>query len=496
MFKRGITFKLFLAILATCVLVAVAMGVAARVTFNRGFVGYLNAQGEERVQSLLPKLAAAYADQGGWACIQTNPRLWYRLLRPPVPNTPEEPRQKGCPERDRNRNDPPPPEGSNTPERRNRDPNLALPESDLTGVNLRLALLDANRQLVIGNPLARRDALLQPVEVEGRTVGWLALVPFENASTAAGQRFAEQQLHANWVIAGLALLLAAVVALLLARGFLAPLRRVAQGTQALAAGHYESRVPVASRDELGQLAQDFNRLAEALQKTEQMRRAFMADVSHELRTPLAVLRGELEALEDGVRPLNAQALRSLQAETATLSQLVSDLYDLSLADVGALSYRMAVVDMAALVEHSARPYRERMAAQGLQLSVNVPAAPLWVLADEARLQQLITNLLENSLRYTDPTGSVHLSLRAEGSEVLMQLEDSAPGVPPELLPKLFERFFRVEASRNRASGGAGLGLAICAKIVEAHHGRLQAAPSPLGGLRLSVWLPAVEGGRA
>jgi two-component system sensor histidine kinase BaeS len=281
---------------------------------------------------------------------------------------------------------------------------------------------------------------------------------------------------------------AALVALVLARAFLQPLKRVAEATHRLAAGNYATRVKVTSEDELGRLAGDFNRLAESLERNETLRRRFMADVSHELRTPLAVLSGELEALEDGVRPLTRESLASLRAEIGALGKLVDDLNQLALADTGALAYRKETVDVVPLLAQALDSHRERLAEQGLAVETSWNgAAP--VFGDADRLRQMFRNLLENSARYTDRGGRVRVAARREGGRVRVDFEDSAPGVPGEALPQLFERFYRVDASRSRANGGTGLGLAICRSIAEAHDGEINATPSALGGLRVSVSLP-------
>jgi two-component system sensor histidine kinase BaeS len=215
----------------------------------------------------------------------------------------------------------------------------------------------------------------------------------------------------------------------------------------------------------------------------------MADVSHELRTPLAVLSAELEAIEDGVRPLDRSSVASLRSEVDALSKLVGDLNQLALADVGALAYRKETLDVAPLVQQAVESYRERVAERGLVLETELGGGGR-VFADADRLQQMLRNLLENAARYTDPGGKVRVSLRNGGGRVAIDVEDTAPGVPAEALPHLFERFYRVEPSRSRANGGAGLGLSICRSIAAAHGGEISAAPSPLGGLRVSVTLPA------
>ena len=206
-------------------------------------------------------------------------------------------------------------------------------------------------------------------------------------------------------------------------------------------------------------------------------------------TPLGVLHGELEAIEDGVRTLDRESVRSLQAVVATLNKLVSDLYDLSLADVGALTYRMADLDVAETLRLAAGAFRERLSERGIKLALVLPEAPLMAFVDERRLVQLFNNLLENTCRYTDAGGMLRVSARRDGANVCIDFSDTAPGVADEQRAHLFERFYRTDASRNRQSGGAGLGLAICQRIVEAHDGRIEAKASPLGGLWVAIELP-------
>lgn len=473
--RHSVTAKLFIAIFATSLLVAVAMGVASRISFTKGFVGYLNEQSEARLDDFMPDVVAAYKEHGSWEFLRDNPRTWFRLIRPQT--------RDDALKADAGITGGAQPE----PEQRPESPEPA--DVELIGLNLRVSVLDRDRKLVIGNPHMGPNAILRPIVVDGVTVGWLALLPFREATLAADVRFQQQQFRATWIVGGLAALVAALVAYGMARVFLAPVRRMARGAARLAAGDYSTRVRVSATDEIGALAEDFNHLAVTLEKNEHMRRAFMADVSHELRTPLAVLRGELEALEDGVRPLTPASIHSLQAEISLLSKLVSDLYDLSLSDAGALTYRKVLVDAGAVLRLALDTSRERLHQHGLQLVERLALCDLPVLADEGRLRQLFGNLIENSLRYTDKGGKVQVSARVEGSKVRIDFEDSAPGVSPELLPKLFERFYRVEASRNRASGGAGLGLAICRNIAEAHGGQLTASASSLGGLHMSIRLP-------
>jgi two-component system sensor histidine kinase BaeS len=307
------------------------------------------------------------------------------------------------------------------------------------------------------------------------------------------EAFQSGQRQTYGLIAALVVLLSSLSSLYLARRLLRPIRWLADGAQALAAGDYDTRIEVERDDELGRLARHFNHLAAALARNEQLRRQWIADISHELRTPLAVLRGEIEALQDGVRAVSAQRLNSLHAEALALGQLVEDLYQLALADAGALEYRCESVDLAEILTDTAQAFRHRFEQQGLTLD-NQVAAPLWLHGDPLRLQQLFSNLLENSQRYTAAGGRLEIVLERSVERHVLVFRDSAPAVPDAALSHLFERLYRVDKSRSRSLGGAGLGLALCQNIVEAHGGRMTASHSPLGGLQVRVELPVQGAG--
>ncbi|GLQ91286.1 sensor histidine kinase efflux regulator BaeS [Dyella acidisoli] len=508
--RPGLTAKLFLAMLAVAVFAVVAMGVAARLSFNRGFLGYLSEQETERMQSVASSLGTAYRKHGSWDFLRNNPRAWMEVMRqghfagmpaprnlvdlgPPDQQPPDAP--DGQPPPDQSPpGGPPPGQGDHPPQ----GPPPALDRmhgpasvSELTGTDFRFALLDEQNQILFGNPSAvtATHALKQAIVVNGRTVGWLTMLPLRDVTETGDLRFEQGQYRASWVIGAIALLVAALLAVWLARTLLTPVHRIAKATHSLAKGDYAARVETHSRDELGQLARDFNQLAVVLEKNERTRRQFVADVSHELRTPLAIIRGELEALEDGIRRFDKDAIGSLQSEVALLSKLIDDLYQLSLADVGTMIYRKVEVDLRKLLESVADTFRDRFRRAEIDLQLSLPSSPVLVTADEGRLQQLFVNLFENSARYTDAGGVLRVSCRMMADSAVVDLMDSAPGVEMANLPRLFERFYRREASRNRASGGAGLGLAISRAIVEAHGGTIDAHPSPLGGLWLTVRLP-------
>ena len=456
--KTSLSRRLFLAVFGIALLVTLAMGLADGWNFARGFVGYINGQTEERMTTVLPSLRDYYRERRSWDGLLKDRKEWFTLIHPQGGLHPDE-------------------------------TDWSVPSSDLTGAVFRISLLDADQRSIIAFVEPHADDPRLPIEVDGQTVGWLTMTPFQSVTEAGGELLLKRQLLASLGVGVLALLLAALLAGWASRRLLAPVRRVAAATHRLAAGDYAERVQVQSEDEVGQLARDFNQLAHTLERNEQMRREFMADISHELRTPLAVLRGELEALEDGVRKLDGDSLRSLQQEVGQLNKLVDDLYELSLADVGALTYRKQPQDLVELLQQALAGATERCQERGLSLELQLPIEAMPVLVDANRLRQLIGNLLENSLRYTEAGGRLRILLQAENGNVSLDWLDSAPGVDADDLPRLFERFFRGDASRARASGGSGLGLAICRSIAEAHGGSLEARPSPLGGLWLHLSLP-------
>jgi two-component system sensor histidine kinase BaeS len=286
------------------------------------------------------------------------------------------------------------------------------------------------------------------------------------------------------------ILLSATFAFPLSKRLSRPVLSFRDTARRLAAGDFGARVPTTGSDELGRLGRDINTLAETLERNEQARRRWVADISHELRTPLAVLRAEIEAVQDGVRPLDRAAVDSLHGDVLRMGRLVDDLYELSMTDLGALSYHKSETEPAEVLEEDLNAFRGRFAAAGLSLRLeNRLSGSVTLQADEHRLSQLFRNLLRNSLQYTDKDGGLAVTLAREGGDLIVDFEDTAPGVPEESLPHLFERLFRVEVSRSRDKGGAGLGLAICRNIVEAHGGTIEARPSPQGGLWIRMRFP-------
>ena len=457
--------RIFLALTLVSLVILTLNAVVTRWNFERSFLEYIAQQEANTVRDAASDLAELYRIDGGWASLQGKPRRWNDLLRP-----------------DGRR---PAPERRPGPEQRLGGP----PPPDPLELGRRISLVDADGELIAG-PTVKRDADRSvPILVDGQTVGYVTIAPRRQLSNPADQNFAREQERSIYVIAAVALIIAALISAVLARQLTRPIRALASGARSITAGRYDTRIPAAHGDELGDLAGDFNQLAETLEKNRLSRQRWVADIAHELRTPLAILRGELDAIEDGVRPFDATTRKSLQAEVARLTNLVGDLHDLSVYDEGVLEYQSERVDIGALLGAVLENAENRLQDAGIELTRQLPNETANVLADPTRLEQLFTNLLENTVRYTDSPGSLHVVCTVDSKMVDLQFADSAPGVPDRSLGQLFDRLFRVNTSRSRDSGGSGLGLSICKAIVDAHGGTIQAMNSDAGGLLIRVRLP-------
>jgi two-component system, OmpR family, sensor histidine kinase BaeS len=287
---------------------------------------------------------------------------------------------------------------------------------------------------------------------------------------------------------GISLVLAMGLAMLLSKRIGQPLRHVAGAAAQVAQGDFSARAKVVGQDELGRLAQNFNQMAQALEAQEQQRRNLFADIAHELRTPLTAIKARLEALEDGVMPLDIEAVQRLTGQTKLLERLVEDLRTLSLADAGALKLEMHPTDVQKLCKDTLETFHAKAEQKGIALEL-LGSENATLQLDAARMQQAIGNLLENALAHTPSGGTVRLELEKHLIHLELRVSDTGSGIPPEALERIFERLYRLESSRNRATGGSGLGLAIVKTIVGLHGGTIRATNRSEGGAVLTIRLP-------
>ncbi len=598
MVSLSIRTKLFLTLLTAGSLAVAGMHAFMSWSFNNGLVEFAEIRQQERLEQIAERLVERYKADSGWQQIAADKGIWIGILTdyartPPYPG--QGPQTRGMMDALMGR---PSADGASGPGRmdsmsgmggmgwgwgrmmggprhgpdgsrgaapevgpggparfrdhlmrfRDGEPGIWPPTSLVQEArrpggrplffSFRLMLLDAEGKPIQAQPELLPGAPRYPLRLDGERIGELALIPGPYLPESSELQFKESQGQALLLIALAMVLLSALFAFPLAHRLTRPVRAFQDTARRLASGDYAARAASQGDDELGRLGRDLNALAQALEDNEQARRRWVADIAHELRTPLALLQAEIEAAQDGVRPLDARTLAALHADTLRLGRLVEDLHELSMTDLGALSYRKTDLDPLEVLEADLETFRPRFAAAGIGLCLDdLPLAGqrLRLHGDGQRLSQLFRNLLRNSLQYTDAGGELRIGLslatgRAEsigaadpplpnppppggrGHEgiasgqvipatsltlagdpghgwLVIDFQDSAPGVPAEALPHLFERLYRVDASRARHSGGAGLGLAIARNIAAAHGGDIAAHPSPLGGLWIRLRLP-------
>ncbi len=331
-----------------------------------------------------------------------------------------------------------------------------------------------------------------PIQVGGRTVGWLVATSALSLFNPLEQQYIRSVQRAILIAALAAAAIAFLLGSLFLRHVIAPLRRLDEAARRLAHGDLTQRVPVHARDELGRLAETFNEMAARLQRSEELRRRMIQDIAHELRTPLTVIQGNLQAILDGVFEPTPETIASIHEESLLLSRLIHDLRELSLAEAGELPLHKQRVDLRKIVQQAATVIQPRLEAKGIELRVELPEGPLLADVDPQRIRQVLLNLLSNAERHTPEGGHIAVKAERQGGEAQVSVADSGPGIPPEDLPYVFERFWRGDKSRTRASGGTGLGLAIAKQLVEAHDGHIGVESVPGQGATFHFALPLAE----
>ncbi|CAA6826555.1 MAG: Sensory histidine kinase BaeS [uncultured Thiotrichaceae bacterium] len=465
--KLSIRSKLFIAIFLACALAVTSGAALFHFRTQQAFKEYRQTLDKNYLNSFAAELENFYHDNDSWEPLK-NRRTWRQLQR--VSN--RQARQlSGSQER--------PPRDRGRPDRRSTQ-----------HASSRTILYDSNKEYVQGwRRAALSPELLYPLKQGDKVVGYLGLHKRQPSNNSEEDQRFFSALNKTLLLVGLLTLLSSfLIAFLLSRKLVKPIHSLRRSSNELASGNYATRIEVNSHDELGLLSHDFNRLAETLQEHEKSRRQWIMDIAHELRTPLSILRGEIEAIQDGISQADPQTIQSLHQETLHLQRLVEDLYTLSVSDGGSLTYHKTNLSLADLLRDTLAQFDTPLKEAQISLTTDI-AATTPIEGDSQRLQQLFQNLLRNTLRYTNAPGQLHVTLITTPEQLTISFEDSAPGVPDESLPHLFERLYRVESSRNRATGGAGIGLSICHNVVQAHGGRITAESTPLGGLKIITTLP-------
>lgn len=493
--KFSIKYKLLLTFFVATVAVVGAMLYLVNWSFERGFLQYV-VTGEEQMQSrLIAMLVNDYQNHGGWDSLKHDNGRMMGYLYAAISRSSSQARQANP------GSDSSPPtrvpdtsgstsSGPGVTSKDNHEHSGPRSQGQRRRRPTRVVVLDKNKRLLFGWTRDINQMELQPIKSNGNIIGYLGSIPSRTLTDYFELSFSERQGREFILIALVTIIGATILLIPLSRNLVKPINKLASATRSLASGNYDIRIPESSSDELGQLSHNFNSLAKTLDQNENARRQWIADISHELRTPLSIMRGEIESIQDGIRPVTPERLNALHTEVMNLNRLIGDLYELSLSDIGALSYHKQHVDLEEVLKLSLATLAEEFNEKDIKVALKtLNGGDYGILADPDRLQQLFTNLLTNSLRYTDGGGELRVNLSRDRGWAVVDFQDSEPGVSDEELPKLFERLYRLESSRNRETGGAGLGLSICRNIVEAHEGTISARRSPIGGLWIKIAFP-------
>lgn len=422
---------------------------------------------DEVMNTLAYELAMDYQKHGSWDRFREEPKAFYRFVKKI---------RKNNHLIIRNNRFPRPPDQSEKP---------------FPPPFVRISLFDAERVKIAGrtSDLDAPSLKYRPIHTGDTVVGFIGV---KTPKRRPPKPSLKARLSALYTIGIILFLMAGIVSYFLSRHILSPVDKLTRGTNALANFKFHTRIKVNTKDELGRLASDFNRMAGTLERYETMRKQWMLDISHELRTPLSILRGEIEALQDGIRLLTRPRIDSLHAEVVYLEKLVDNLHQLSLADTDGLVLNTRMTKPVVLLKSVLTLFKPRLNEKDLNLDVHLDQIDVALSADEAKLRQLFTNIIENNIKYTQQPGTITVWDKIEDQALVIGIEDTGPGVPPASLERIFDRLFRLDASRSRDKEGSGLGLSICKAITRAHGGDITASLTEKSGLRITIKIPLIE----
>ncbi|MBR9728554.1 ATP-binding protein [Shewanella intestini] len=499
--------KLMLTFLGLTLVVLLATLSLARWSFERGFLEYANALEQQRLSNIAQNLTTLYIDNDGWehiSCLTIKQYLSASFQPKSTIKTANQAYNFSHHQAHEHLTQHPPHAPlvhEQEEQHKNAATSATTVESSLKPLHQKpfkqrhtspTALFNAQDQFIAGTVprTPKKQWVKVYIKVDKQIVGTLVTNAKRRINSPQGTAFSKRQWLMSMLIGLVALGLSVGVSLLLTRVFLAPIQRMLKRVSSMSNGDYLTRLSPTHHDELGQLMGDLDRLALHLQQNQSVRQRWIASISHELRTPVTVLTGEINAIKDGVRPLNMAQIDSVHQEVERLAHLIDDLYQLSLSDIGGLRYHFEPIDIIDCINHCCHKAQLQAQQQGLTLTQQLSGSVM-INGDRDRLQQLLTNIINNSLKYTDAPGTIVINTTVMSSYVQIIIQDSLPGIPVQECQKLLEPLYRNEVSRSRHRGGAGLGLAICRNIAEAHQGTIRICPSTLGGIQVEINLPIV-----
>lgn len=350
----------------------------------------------------------------------------------------------------------------------------------------KVALLDVNNDIIIGEIPFNSATITKNIVVNKKVVGKLVFQTFDSTFfDNLDDSFLKSQTQFIFIVAALVFVAALITITIVINFWVSPIKQMINGAKEISSGNYDFTVKTSIKNEIGILAESFNKMAKSIKNNEEAKKDMIADISHELRTPLTILKGEVESFIDEIREPNQENLTELLKEIDSLSNLVNEIHQLALYDVKNWSYNKEDILLKDIYTNVKNNFYQVLQEKKIKITENINVDGI-IKGDKERINQLFKNLFENTLKYTNEMGNLHVSINELGSEIMVVFEDSYPGVSDEQLNKIFYRFYRVENSRNRNYGGSGLGLTLCSKIVESHNGSITAHHSDLGGVRFVI----------
>jgi two-component system sensor histidine kinase BaeS len=369
------------------------------------------------------------------------------------------------------------------PENQNRPAFFTI--ADVNGVVVNSSFRHAKGEVVNSETLAQAT----PILVDAKTVGFLILEGPPSNRSPRDEEFL-RQLDLSLLLSAIGtVVLALIFGIILSRSITNPIRELTTATQALASGNLDQKVNVRSKDEIGNLANSFNKMSGDLASSSNLRKQMTADIAHELRTPLSLIIGHAEAVHDGVLPPTRENFEIIREEAGRLEQLVNDLRILSLADAGELSLEFHPTDINKLLRDIKTHYTFQLNQKRISLDLDPEPGILKANIDSVRFSQVLTNIIDNAVQYIPENGKIVITTRQKLNDIEIIIQDNGPGVKPEEAFQLFDRFYRADPSRSREDGGSGLGLAIAKSIIEMHKGRIYAESDQGNGLKVIIELP-------
>lgn len=448
------------------------MGLNMHYGFNKGFFNYRKSIDKQFNDNLVKILTTYFEDNKTWDNLIRNRRLWHELINQSALETTEL-HEDTAPIKYRT-------PSKNMHRAKKHRPRLFPP----------INLFNQKKQPIVGIKNKRNKELkYHTIFYDNKVVGYLGVLKHNTLNQKQDQLFIKNINSMLFKIGVIMVLFAILITFPIAKYFTSLLKQLTQATKEIAAGDYSIRIKSKRKDELGVLASNFNLLAQSLQSSAESQKTMIADIAHELRTPISVIIGEIEAIQDGVHSVNENTMNLLHSQISSLKNLVNDLHDLSESDLGSLKYKMQNFNLIPLIENSLENFKLKFCQKQILLELFVHQKNCLILGDINRLNQLFNNLLNNCLYYTNQGGKTQIKVSQQNDLIFIHINDSSPGIKTSQLNKIFDRWYRVEKSRNKHTGGSGLGLAICQEIVSAHSGSMTAQHSTLGGLEIIIKLP-------